>query len=68
MGTSYSAAPFRAEVPMLVSDLARDCLAFRWSRRHDVSMGTFYSAAPFRAEVPMLLSEFSKLRGGVWAD
>ena len=68
MGTSYPAAPFRAEVPMLVSDLAHGFGVPRWSRRLDVSMGTSYSAAPFRAEVPMLVSEFSKLRGGVCAD
>ena len=59
MGTSYAAAPFRAEVPMLVSDLAHCCLASRWSRRLDVSMRTSYSAAPFRAELPMLVSDLA---------
>ena len=45
MRTSYSAAPFRAEVPMLVSDLAHGIGVPRWSRRLDVSMRTSYSGA-----------------------
>ena len=59
MRPSYSGSPFRAEVPMLVSDLAHGFGVPRWSRRLDVSMRTSYSAAPCRAEVPMLVSDLA---------